>query len=211
MFYSCCDKVDKTDNSTLTKHRLCTEHFVEAVGNDARLLDLQPVYVCPAFISMCGHCRNAKYVSSSTIPFFSLLSSVLTVAFRPGRCDSSKRHFKICAGFTTMTAKCEKLRIAITPVQITRGEFNAVQELRRDVQPGQQTFPEPVLNAVFKLLVMMARGETGTIPIEMPEPGPESSDEHAGVITSNEDVMRSFSSQMLGNHGTSGVNYMYQF
>jgi hypothetical protein len=48
----------------------------------------------------------------------------------------------------------------ITSVQITRGEFEAVQEFRKNVQARQEAYPEPVLNAVFKLLVMMATGKT---------------------------------------------------
>jgi hypothetical protein len=166
-FYECCGNAKKKDKNTLMKHRLTNKHFTHAVAGSA--LNVQPVATCPAFLSMHGLCRNAKYVSPFALPFFAFISSVLTVAFRPGRYDSSKRHCDDCAGFKKIGAKCQQSGMAITPVQITRGEFLAVQEFRRNVRSGQEPYAEPVLNAVFKLFAMMATSETGSIAIKTSE------------------------------------------
>jgi hypothetical protein len=158
--YECCSDVEKKDKNSSYKHWLTNKHFKHAVAENALALNMQPVYVCPGFLSMHDLCRNAKYVSPSALPFFTFRSSVLTVAFRAGRGDSSDRHCGPCAGFKEIRAKCQKLGMEITSVQITRGEFEAVQDFRKNVQARQEIYPEPVLNAVFKLLVMMATGKT---------------------------------------------------
>jgi len=53
----------------------------------------------------------------------------------------------------------------VTPVLLTRGEFMAVQEFR--TRPGQKIYSEPLLDAVFKLLAMMATGKTVVGSTEM--------------------------------------------
>jgi hypothetical protein len=60
-----------------------------------------------------------------------------------------------------------------------RRVFEAVQEFRGDALPGQETYCEPVLNVVFKLLGMMATVSDKTGSTEMS--GSESSDNSAST------------------------------
>ena len=53
----------------------------------------------------------------------------------------------------------------VTPVLLTRGEFMAVQEFR--TRSGQKIYSEPLLDAVFKLLAMMATGKAVVGSTEM--------------------------------------------
>jgi hypothetical protein len=110
--------------------------------------------------------------------------------------------------------KCYKSGTNVTPVQLTRGEFEAVQEFRRDARPGQQTrlaqnmfkaYSGPILNAVsFQIPVMITTGETGSRSPDMSGVG--SSDKHAGVLTCDE-VLRLFPS----NKSEGDVNHVFQF
>jgi hypothetical protein len=53
-------------------------------------------------------------------------------------------------------------------------------EFRQNARPEQETYSEPILNAVFKVLVKMATSKMGSDSTETP--GSESSDEHAGCL-----------------------------
>jgi len=128
------------------------------------------------------------------------------VAFRPGRYDSASRHCKSCAGFQQIRAESG---IKVTPVQLTRGEYEAVQDFRKKARPGQGAYSEPILNAVFKVLMMMATSKTG--PRSSTEiPGSESSDEHAGVLIPDE-VLRLFTPNKSEDDGEDDVDNMFQF
>ena len=83
--------------------------------------------------------------------------------------------------------------MGLTPVQLTRGEFKAIQEFRKNARPGQEAYSEPILNAIFKLLVVMAMGKPGSSSASThmaTSEGP--SDEHAGVFIPDE-VLKLFS------------------
>jgi hypothetical protein len=200
--YECCKNVDK-DPSTLIKHWVSNTHFKIAVGE--RRMCYQPVYTCPAFLSMHGLCRNAKYVPP-TVLFFAFFPSILMVASRAGRYDSASRHCKACPGFQQIRAESW---IKVTPVQLLRGEHDAVQEfrVRKEAQSGQGTYSEPILNAVFKVLMMMAASKTGPVSAEIPISEP--SDEHAGVLTADEELGLFTSNELVGD-GVDGIDSMFQ-
>jgi hypothetical protein len=74
--------------------------------------------------------------------------------------------------------------IKVTPVQLLRREFEAVQEFRKNARPSQGTYSEPILDAVCKVLVMMAASKRGPCPTEIPATA--SSEERAGVLMPDE-------------------------
>jgi hypothetical protein len=67
------------------------------------------------------------------------------------------------------------------PVQAA-GNSEAVKAFCKHAWPGKETYPEPVLNAMFKLLVVMAIGKPGLDSTKSEMSG--SSDGHAGASTS---------------------------
>ena len=157
------------------KHWVSTRHFCKAVGK--KRLDMQPAYTCPAFLSMHRLCRNAKYVPPTVL----CPAWILTVAFRAGRYDSASRHCKNCPGFQQIRVESG---IEVIPVELTRGEYWAVQEFRKNARHDQETYSEPILNAGFKVLMMMATAKTGSDSTEISDS--ESSDEDAEVLTPDE-------------------------
>jgi hypothetical protein len=168
----------------------------------------QPVYSCPAFLSMHGLCRTAKYVPP-TVLFFAFPPSILMVAFRGGRYDSAIRHCKTCPGFQQIRAESG---IKVTPVRVLRGEHDAVQEFRfrKKAQPSQEAYSESIMNAVFKVLMMMATSMTGPVSTEIPISESEPSGEHAGVLTADEELGLFMSNQPVGD-GVDDIDNMSQF
>jgi hypothetical protein len=96
----------------------------------------------------------------------------------------------------------------VTPVQLLRGEYDAVQEFRKTARPGQGTYSESILKAVFKVLMMMAVSKTGPVSTEIP--GSEPSDEHADMLTSDE-VLWLFTSNKSEDNGEDRFDNMFQF
>jgi hypothetical protein len=83
--YECCSTVEKKDKNSSYKHWLTNKHFKYAVAKNALALSMQPVHVCPGFLSMHDLCRNAKYVFSFYPAFLlAFLSSILTVRIQGG-------------------------------------------------------------------------------------------------------------------------------
>jgi hypothetical protein len=80
-----------------------------------------------------------------------------------------------------MRAKCRESGMELAPVLLARREFEAVQEFRRDALPGQETYSEPVVNAVFKLLAMMATSKTDSGSTEMSDSESESPEDSAST------------------------------
>jgi hypothetical protein len=68
-------------------------------------------------------------------------------------------------------------------------------EFRKNARPGQDTYSGPILNAVFKEIMMIATSKTGSGSTEISDS--ESSDEHAGVLTTDD--------------GEDGVDHVFQF
>ncbi len=89
----------------------------------------------------------------SLCPF---LSSVTHVASRAGRHDSSGRHSDNCAGFAQFSEECEEHGVYLSPVLVTKGEFNAVQTFRKTGGP-EDVVPPLVQSVVYKLLVMLVK------------------------------------------------------
>jgi hypothetical protein len=107
-------------------------------------------------------------------------------------------------------AKCNKSGIVVNPVEVQRGEYEAVKAFRRHGRPSQETYPAPLLNAVFKLLAVMATGKQG-----LGSTGSEvssSSNEHAGAPTFDE-MLAMFSSGKWEGDADDGVNVndVFQF
>jgi hypothetical protein len=51
--------------------------------------------------------------------------------------------------------KLKKKKKTLIPVEVTRGEFEVVQEFRRDAQPDEESDSPAVLDATLKVLVMI--------------------------------------------------------
>lgn len=115
---------------------------------------------------MHAHCKNAKYVPSSppcsalafALLLWFFLSPVLTVGFQGGEvrpCQSSLQKLRRIRADADEASRVED-----------RGDpGSAAHEGRvhggtgRDARPGQETYSGPLLDAVFKMLAMMATGK----------------------------------------------------
>ena len=104
--------------------------------------------------------------------------------------------------------KESKVEVTVAPVQLKLGEFKAIQRFRKNSRQGrQETYSEPILNAVFKLLVMMAVGET----VDSPESESEisgSADKDA-VAFDVDEMLAMFSSDELEDGDDDGVNHAF--
>jgi len=172
--YDCCVGIDKKDNSTNMKHWFSNNHFRTAVGEE--LFHLQPMFVCPSFIAMMLGCRSAKYVlflffslSRSDLPFslppfpvFSFLSFLRHIRRRGGRYDSADRHCGNCHTFKRFANESFEKGMALSPLLLTRGEFEAIRDFRKQALPGQRCYSPQVQNAVFELLKMMVTCRVST-------------------------------------------------
>ncbi len=85
----------------------------------------------------------------SDIRIFCLLS------FRGGRYDSTKRHCKKCVGFREINTRCR-----VYPLEITRGEQEAMRNYRKNTKAGDEEKNERLVDSsVNKLLEMMVGPE----------------------------------------------------
>ncbi|KAH9981715.1 hypothetical protein BJV74DRAFT_854080, partial [Russula compacta] len=125
---NCCDVGVKKDNSTAQKHQFSNRHCANI---PPELQALIPLFTCPAFVAMHDSCRNAKH----------------------GRYDSTERHCKNCPGYQEIDTENH-----VYPIELTKGEFTAVQEYRKSASPEQQTYSTLLKNATFKILQMVVLG-----------------------------------------------------
>ena len=63
---------------------------------------------------------------------------------RAGRYDSTERHCRNCAGFQELFSE-----IKITPIEVAKGDFRAVQEYRRNTSSGQTDDAPPIVEAAI--------------------------------------------------------------
>ncbi len=101
--------------------------------------------------------RSGLLPSSPPLPPFPFNIFRSHVAFRAGRHDSAKRHCVKCLGFKELGAGLE-----IFPVKVTRGEFEAIKESRKNAVLGQGIFSPPVMSAMSRVSEMLA----GAKPLE---------------------------------------------
>jgi hypothetical protein len=99
------------------------------------------------------------------------------VTIRPGRYDAGVRHCTNCPGFEEMAEYYCGEGQTLIPVEVTRGEFEAVLEFRRNAQPDEENDSPAVLDATLKVLAMI-RSQT------RPRAAP-ASDEDAEVVTTD--------------------------
>ena len=171
--YDCCAGIDKKDNSTKMKHWFSNNHFRTAVGEE--FFHLQPMFVCPSFIAMMLGCRSAKYVFISFLlalwpAAFSISRPYVAFRRRGGRYDSADRHCGHCEAFKGFADESSKKGMVLSPLLLTRGEFEAIRDFRKQSQPGKRCYSPQVQTAVFKLLKMMVtskvsikgKGKAGT-------------------------------------------------
>jgi hypothetical protein len=118
------------------------------------------MFVCPSFIAMMLGCRSAKYVFYF-LPSRGALACVFHFPFlrrirrRGGRYDSADRHCGHCEAFRGFAAESSKKGMVLSPLLLTRGEFEAIRDFRKQALPGQRIYSPQVQTAVFKLLKMM--------------------------------------------------------
>ena len=54
------------------------------------------------------------------------------------------------------------------PIELTKGEFKAVQDFRKSTYSSQDTFPLLLQNAVVKVLAMRLGREPSSLPVDYP-------------------------------------------
>ncbi|KAI0251748.1 hypothetical protein BJV78DRAFT_1208446 [Lactifluus subvellereus] len=130
----CCERVKGKDISTMQKHQFSNRHFNKVPDEFQHLL---PSFTCPAFVSLHGKCKSAK----------------------AGRYDSTERHCKNCAGFHELFPE-----LTVAPIEITKGEFKAVQDYRKTMKSGQTDDAPPLVEAaVAKVLMMLIESAGGDL------------------------------------------------
>ena len=77
---------------------------------------------------------------------------------RAGRYDSTERHCKNCPGFEELFSE-----LTVAPIEITKGEFQAVQEYRRTKSEQTDEAPPLVEAAIAKVLMMLIESVGGDL------------------------------------------------
>jgi hypothetical protein len=94
---------------------------------------------------------HSGLLPSSPLPPFPFNIFRSHVAFRAGRHDSAKRHCVKCPGFKELGRGLE-----IFPVKVTRGEYEAIKEFRKNSVLGQGILSPPVESALSRVSEMLA-------------------------------------------------------
>ena len=83
---------------------------------------------------------------------------LLLAVNRAGRYDSTERHCKNCPGFEELFSE-----LTVAPIEITKGEFQAVQEYRRTKSEQTDEAPPLVEAAIAKVLMMLIESVGGDL------------------------------------------------